>query len=272
MDQQRNLSRRHLDRPRAIVDPDPEFPTRNDLIVPRNPETKRPHGWYSKITMHFHNLNGFIVVFAGCLFFYGMSVSYTNSMLVSIQRRFGFSTTQIGLILAMTEVGHICAALLVAHLVGNRHRPLWICIGGVLEGLALLLFAAPEIIFPRHLPRNLNRTASDRPPLCLAASSDLVSNISMTRPLCGQNTIGKSTDGPLAVFLTANILSGVGSTTPLILGLPYVDDNCPANTVSLYYGFALAGRLIGPLVGFGVGAACSTVYIDFTSSSTFSSV
>lgn len=49
----------------------------------------------------------------------GMSVSYTNSMLVSIQRRFGFSTTQIGLILAMTEVGHICAALLVAHLVST---------------------------------------------------------------------------------------------------------------------------------------------------------
>ena len=156
------------------------------------------------------------------LTFIGMAVSYTNSMLISIERRFGFSTKQTGMILAATELGHIAMALLVAHFVGTKNRPRWICFGTVLMGLAMFLFASPDIIFP--LPTTVKQinggVNGNSDLLCLVSttSSKNASGFAISRT-AGADTEpdncaggGRGIVGPLAVFCIAHILIGFGST------------------------------------------------------------
>ncbi|OQV15400.1 Solute carrier organic anion transporter family member 1A4 [Hypsibius exemplaris] len=216
-----------------------------------------------------NNMTAFVLIYSLGLFFYGMSVSYTNSMLISIERRFGFSTKQTGMILAATELGHIAMALIVAHFVGTKNRPRWICLGTVIMGFAMLLFAAPEIIFPyntyvtapRRGPNNLTiPTMSDH--LCLASKNQSVTTIVANANQTRSENYGVA--GPLAVFCISHILHGFGSTTPMVLGMPYIDDNVSPKSVPLYFGTALFFRLFGPLVGFGVGSVCNNYFHDFT--------
>ena len=81
--------------------------------------------------------------------------------------------------------------------------------GTILEGLALLLFAAPEIIFPRHLLQ----AAPKRDILCEEATNN-AANLSSVSPTDAHCEAGKSSSssGPLAVFIISHILLGIGST------------------------------------------------------------
>lgn len=139
------------------------------------------------------------------IFFPGMSVSYTNSLLISIEKRFSLNTTQMGGVLAATEIGHIATAIFTAHFFGTRHRPRWICFGTVLMGLALFLFAAPEIIFPASV-----HPAAPGGGLCLVPSLEPrnMTDSSATRAAVEE---GHGPIGPLVVLGIAHVFVGFGS-------------------------------------------------------------
>ncbi|XP_055338464.1 solute carrier organic anion transporter family member 74D-like [Paramacrobiotus metropolitanus] len=212
---------------------------------------------------------GFTVVFAAILFSYGMSLSYTNSVIISVERRFGLSTKEIGYILAATEIGHLAIAVFVAHFFGNRHRPRWIALGTVTMGLSFFLFAAVEIIFPRvpHLsinqPHKLCNPLSQSGNVTAQPASAMTSVAALLNSQCGHSSNDEAI-GPVAVLALSHVLIGFGSATPMILGFPYLDDNIPAADLPVYYGIALFGKLIGPATGYGIGSICTTIYYDFT--------
>ncbi|XP_055338478.1 solute carrier organic anion transporter family member 5A1-like [Paramacrobiotus metropolitanus] len=253
----------------------PAFMREDDQVVAAPHDRKRSKKWKEKVQrIPDLSLKGcqnlrvqFVIVYAGVLLFYGMSVSYTNSSLVSIERRFDLNTKQMGGILAATELGHIAMAIFTAHFFGNRHRPRWICFGTILMGFALILFALPEWFFPRHPlpPRNDWCEKIDENGITKenTNSSNIKFSNGTETSACSGHSYGSSA-GAIAVLCVAHILLGFGSTTPLVLGLPYLDDNMAAKNTPLYYGYALFGRLLGPLIGFGLGSVCLTVYYDFS--------
>ncbi|OQV24440.1 Solute carrier organic anion transporter family member 3A1 [Hypsibius exemplaris] len=250
-------SARKFKNPFAAPDPDSEDEPKCGMF-----------GWFPAWLQLFSNMKVFMFCFVALGVFHGMSHSYMGAVLPSIERRFGFASSKIGTVKAMSDVSHIFAALIVGHYGGSGHRPRWISMGMFVLGLAMLLFAAPEIIFPvkghslttagttkntaGRLPDDelclipMNGT-SKKPAVCTAGEQEQEGNL-----------------GPLIVFGVAEFLMGLGATTPMILGLPFVDDNVSYKSTPFYFTLSFAGRLFGPLMGFGLGAIFNSIYFDFS--------
>ncbi|OQV15418.1 Solute carrier organic anion transporter family member 4C1 [Hypsibius exemplaris] len=195
-----------------------------------------------------------------------MSHSYTSSMIPSIEKRFGFSSKATGIILSMNDVTHVSLSLITAHFGGSGHRPRWISFGCFLLGLSLILHAAPEIFFPLKAITSKFSSASTATAgnelLCSAkraatwnASSDIQAD------MC---TDKDSHIGPLVVFGVSHLMMGAGSTTLMILGLPFIDDNSDKQNTPIYFAISFSARIFGPVLGFILGSYCNSIFLDWT--------
>lgn len=150
----------------------------------------------------------------------------------------------MGVILAMNDVTHILAALVTAHFGGNGNRPRWIMFGAITLGVALLLHAAPEILFPVRPLSSVGNIidAEANEVVCMrtrhSSALDLHHNSTVSPERCIEE---ESNAGPMGVFISAQLLIGLGATTLMVLGLPFIDDNVQSKNTPMYF-----GRLISP--------------------------
>ncbi|XP_055328730.1 solute carrier organic anion transporter family member 74D-like isoform X2 [Paramacrobiotus metropolitanus] len=197
-----------------------------------------------------------------------MSNSYFSSVIPSIEKRFNLSSKMMGLILSINDVGHVLVALLVGHFGGRGHRPRWIALGSFILGVALMLFALPELVTPRTdsdmlVTHTAGKGSKFREQFCTAA---VVLNETDGDEEPVQCTTEYTSDGilPPLIFCVAQFLLGIGATTPWVLGLPFIDDNVRNKNSALYFGLSFSGRLVGPLLGFALGALCNSLYVDLS--------
>ncbi|GAV05454.1 hypothetical protein RvY_15586 [Ramazzottius varieornatus] len=227
-------------------------------------------GWTPSWLQRFANMQVFVVCYVALGLIYGMTHSYTSSMIPSIEKRFGFTSKSTGIVLAMNDVSHILVALLTAHYGGSSHRPRWISFGCLLVGAALLLHALPEVVFPmknsldaQSAEKAGNLEGDDRT-LCLRnrATASVVSNTSDVEDRC----IGRAESplGPLIIFGVAQFLLGMGSTALMVLGLPFIDDNTQKKNSGIYMAISFSSRIFGPVLGAVLGAYCNTIFYDWT--------
>lgn len=66
----------------------------------------------------------------------------------------------------------------------------------------------------------------------------------------------------LAFFIIGNILIGVGAAPLFTIGTSYLDDIVSPNKVSVHLGFFYMVTVIGPALGYGLGGAFLSVYVD----------
>lgn len=67
----------------------------------------------------------------------------------------------------------------------------------------------------------------------------------------------------LIFFYIGNIVIGVGAASLYTVGPSYIDDIVQPKYVSIHLGFFLAMAVLGPALGFGVGAGFLSIYVDF---------
>ena len=107
-----------------------------------------------------------------------MASSYTSSVLPSIEKRFGFSSKTMGIILSVNDVGIIVMALITAHFAGH-HRPRGLFLGSSLCGFALLLHALPEAVFPVDATSFLGKIIEDESSSQLCEKSNKNSSVAV---------------------------------------------------------------------------------------------
>ncbi|XP_055331103.1 solute carrier organic anion transporter family member 4C1-like [Paramacrobiotus metropolitanus] len=214
-----------------------------------------------------NNIKVFLIVYVCLGIFKGTVISYFGAVLPSMERRFGFKSTSIGIAKAMRDVSEICVALLIGHFGGAGHRPRWIAGGSFLVGLGFLLLASTEIMFP--VTENslmattvLETAASDK--FCMA---DNVTTVAKHNDTCGKNARLNHQwmhDGALSVLSVAEFLIGLGTAATIILGTPFVDDNVKASNAPIYYAISFSGQIFGPLLGLGLAAVFNTIFFNFS--------
>ncbi|XP_055338490.1 solute carrier organic anion transporter family member 74D-like [Paramacrobiotus metropolitanus] len=206
-----------------------------------------------------NTMHSFMGFFTALLVVYGMAHSYMSSVLPSIEKRFGFSSATMGIILAINDIGIVLTSLVTAHFGGKGHRPRGIFIGGCCCGLALLLFAAPEIFFPVDPNSFLGNLIAD-------TSKDVLCDPGQSSPVTHNETLCRleATErlGAVVVFGVAQFILGAASTSLIILGLPFIHDNVSADDAPIYFAISFFGRIFGPMLGFGLGAICNSIFLD----------
>lgn len=115
----------------------------------------------------------------------------------------------------LQQVSHIIAALVIGHFGGSGHRPRWISAGMFLLGLAMLLFASPEFLFPVK-SLSTGGTSSTKhsavyDEMCAVNKSSTIGRATCTQAEHQQD----SNLNPLIVFGVAEFLMGLGATTVL---------------------------------------------------------
>lgn len=142
--------------------------------------------------------------------------------------------------LPIVSCSAILTALLIGHFGGGGHRPRWIAAGSVIVGMGFLLIALPELLFP---PSNFS-AVSDMlstgkeyaESFCTSANLPVIKNATN---LCSTSKPEDHMGAPIA-FGVAFFLIGIGSTTAMVLGTPFVDDNVKYQNRSLYFGEHIA--------------------------------
>ncbi|VDP10280.1 unnamed protein product [Soboliphyme baturini] len=105
--------------------------------------------------------------------------------------------------------------------------------------------------------RNVKTTAQQPFALCNRLVNDLKQATEQSR--CEQ----KSTNsGAFTMMAMGMILYGVGHSMPWTLGVPLIDDNVKKQSTPLYFAFIFFIRILGPVLGFVIGAGCNKLYYD----------
>lgn len=69
---------------------------------------------------------------------------------------------------------------------------------------------------------------------------------------------------PLVLIFLSQFVLGVGNTLYYSLGQTYLDDNIKQRNTPLVLSYAIAMRMVGPIIGFGFAYLTMSIYIDPT--------
>ncbi|XP_078610405.1 solute carrier organic anion transporter family member 4A1-like isoform X1 [Branchiostoma floridae x Branchiostoma japonicum] len=177
---------------------------------------------------------------------------FARSVVTTLERRFGLSSTDLGSVIVANDVANLLAAIPIGYLCA-KNKPRWLGCGMVLMALGAFIFALPQFVAdPRQLSiiegdgfcTNTtveNQTASDKNG-CMSQSADSISSLT----------------GYKYVFILGKFIVGTGTCTLFSLGVTYINENSLATQTSIYLGIFYAFSIVGP----GVGYLLSSVFLN----------
>ncbi|BFZ21196.1 hypothetical protein BsWGS_24235 [Bradybaena similaris] len=199
---------------------------------------------------HFRNARWFLVVLTICGACQGMAVNgFVNTVISTVERRFEISSTESGLIASCYDIMFVVLVIPISYFGGMGHKPKYLGIGIFVLGIGSFVFALPHFIADNYHVENADETVcksqSNLTSSCSADSSTSLSNYKY-------------------FFYLGQLLHGAGATPLYTLGVTYLDENVPQRSSSFYNGIFYTGAIIGPAIGYMVGAKFLDVYTDVT--------
>ncbi|XP_055341717.1 solute carrier organic anion transporter family member 3A1-like [Paramacrobiotus metropolitanus] len=214
------------------------------------------------------NMKVFLVCFVIAGIAQGMFYTYWNMSLSTIEKRFQIPSKTTGIIAAINDVSHIAVVLFVAHFCGRGHRPRWMFVGCLTVGIAVLIFATPELFADRWdadtstiVSSNStgNKTFDKEMCLSTAQAKQIADQCIADAP----NEVNKNA-WTFVLLGLAQVILGIGTTAPIVLAMPFIDDNVKTKNTPIYFALGMTGRLFGPLIGVFLGSFCLSTYIDLS--------
>jgi MFS family permease len=166
------------------------------------------------------------------------STVYNMSVVRTLEKRFGLTSTETGIMWSLNDVTHIGLVVFAGYFGRKSHKPKIISFTMAFAAVGTFLMMAPYFIFPLEdeFSTVANVTVSaprSRDPLFC------VSNSTQGDDKCIDDNGERVKEGrhpAFYVFAVAQLLCGVGGCAIGALGLAYIDENSPKNKVSIYIG------------------------------------
>lgn len=152
---------------------------------------------------------------------------------------------------------------------GNRNRPLWVAAGVTFQAISCLILAAPHFIYGAG-EEALQLTKEYNMNIDLSALNSTATEIKRSRNyLCLSMRQEDDCDElfnivPLVLIFLSQFVLGIGNTMYYSLGSTYMDDNTKKTNTPMMFAYAMALRMLGPVVGFVLGPRALELYIDPT--------
>jgi sodium-independent organic anion transporter len=169
----------------------------------------------------------------------------TSVVLSSIERRYKFTSTMTGLIASTFDITVVVCLVPVSYFGGKSHKPKWLGIGAIIHGIGAIVFSLPHFVGGSYLPS------------IRGSSVDYCESLEDISPSCGD-----SPSWVYFIFILGNILMGVGATPLFTVGTAFLDDISWPRKTSIYLGIYYTASVLGPAIGFGLGGALLTVFVD----------
>lgn len=208
----------------------------------------------------------FLIVYGLLGTIQAMAYIYFVATLTTLEKRFKIPSKTTGIVMSGNEISQILLSLTLSYYGGQGNRPLWIAWGVAFSGLSCYILALPHLVYGP----GKDALALTREYLDMTAYNMTPASRDDTLAVCSSEDYEKECGGeelstmPLVLIFLSQFVVGIGSTLYYALGQPYLDDNVKKTKTPMLLGCVLAFRTLGPAVGFALGSACLSLYIDPT--------
>ena len=197
--------------------------------------------WRPHLLQCFANIKAFTLTVSLCSIFGNVSQSYYTAVISQIEKQFGLSSTATGLLKNVDNLGFVLAILFVGHFCRYANKPRIFAFTTILIAGAVSLFALPYFIYGGS--HNLDKMIGNKSLLgenkTSGGSEDLCYDMNdhNDNPQCHSQTsfVSGFNLGALAIFVTSQILVGIGKAPQSALSMTYIDDNAGKHTPT-YFG------------------------------------
>ena len=169
-----------------------------------------------------------------------------NSVVVSsLETRYKFSSLQVGMIQSTFDITTFVTVVFISYFGGNNHKPKWLGAGVFILGIGALLYASPQFITGAYdVGKDANLTLEE-----CRDESDF-------SPECTES------DNIYFLFILSIIVLSVGAAPLYTIGVSYIDDIVHPKRAPIWLGIFYTLGVVGPAIGFGIGGAFLTIYVD----------
>eukprot|EP00111_Clytia_hemisphaerica_P003959 TCONS_00011354-protein len=216
--------------------------------------------WTPKCLQFFADIHWFIPFISLCSLVQGMLVSgFINASIPHIEREFGLTSTQSGILLASNDLTGFLFVMFVSYYGEKGHKPTWLGAGSILIGIGAFIYSLPKFMKGDYQPLSTTATFDyNKYELCHHNSSSTI--IDLPSHSC---TITDDSSGLyLTILCVANMLMGIGATPLNTLGAAYLDENVSPKNSPIYIGIWYGMIILGPSVGFSAAAGFLNEYTN----------
>ena len=173
-------------------------------------------------------------------------IGFEPVVISSLERRYRFSSLSASFIISVFDVAVVICGIFISYFGEKGHKPRWIGIAFLIQGIGAFIFALPQFIFGKYEVGSTVQVAFE-------ACND-------TNQMVSDCDIGNTV--AYALFIIGNIVIGIGAAPLFTIGITYIDDIVFPKWISLHIGAFQISTFIGPAIGFGLGSALLTIYVD----------
>lgn len=232
------------------------------------------------------NLAGFTFVYGIAVLLTSTCSAYMSSQLTTIEKYFGFSSYQSGLLLSCNDIGFLTTTLIVSHFVRKLHIPRSLALSSMFFGISAIMCSLayfgsisednrpgflikslkPEIGTMNKSQRALQLFYGQSQQLCEAniTGTGNVSDVCTDEFSTETDKIGapnRFTKTAFAVMVVALILQGISKSPRSPMSATYIDDNGVKTKTSQYVGIISCMSIFGPAIAFGLGGLFTRIYV-----------
>ncbi len=151
------------------------------------------------------------------------------------------------MIIGVYNLTVLTAVIFLSYFGEKAHKPRWLGISLVVQGIGALIFALPEVCFGKY---DVGQGAKYHLEACEANGYSYLSDCDTG------NTIS------YCIFLIGSITIGIGASALFTLGTSFLDDIVHPKKVSIHLGLFYAMAVVGPAIGYGLGGLFLSIYVD----------
>ena len=129
-------------------------------------------------------------------------------VLSTIEKRYRFSSLAASMIIAVFDFSVVVSVVFISYFGHKSHKPRWLGIALIIQGIGAFIFALPQFIFGEYL------VGSDAQ-LHFESCDNSTAFISLCNPA---NNIA------YGLFILGNILIGIGGAPLFTIGTSFIDD------------------------------------------------
>ncbi|CAG5123500.1 unnamed protein product, partial [Candidula unifasciata] len=197
---------------------------------------------------------------------------YVNSQVTTLERQFGFSSYQTGIIMAANDIGYLACVLFAAYLAPRTHIPRSLGIAVIIYGISGISCSLPHFLFGASVNKdpttdNSNSTESNFSKQAAVVGS-LCDIFNISGDPCGIDTAktvkdtGATSDKTsLIIIVIGMALQGFGKAPRSSFAITYVDDNTARVNTGFYAGIMASMSILGPFAAFLLGGVFSRMYV-----------
>jgi len=165
----------------------------------------------------------------------------------NIEKRYHFSSTAASIILGAFDLAVVISVIFISYFGSKAHKPKILGIGLIVQGIGALIFALPQLLFGAY-------TAGSDAKLRLESCHFDGSFTSIT--------CNPANYAAYAFFVIGDFVLGVGAAPLFTIGTSFIDDIVHPKHVSIHLGIFYAMAIVGPAIGYGLGGAFLSIYVD----------